>query len=59
MKLRQRCDIIRLYLSERLKPEIAAILDVSLTQVYLIVNLYKQLGIEGLELKHPLVGVEN
>lgn len=53
IKLRQRYDIIRLYLSERPKPEIAAILGVSLTQVYLIVNLYKQSGIEGLELKHP------
>lgn len=52
VKLRQRYDIIRLYLSERPKPEIAAILDVSLTQVYLIVNLYKQLGVKGLELKH-------
>jgi hypothetical protein len=32
VKLRQRYDIIRLYLSERPKPEIAAILDVSLTR---------------------------
>jgi hypothetical protein len=50
VKLRQRYDIIRLYLSERPKPEIAAILDISLTQVYLIVNLYKRLSVEGLEL---------
>ena len=39
VKLRQRYDIIRLYLSQRAKPEIAAILDISLTQVYLILNL--------------------
>ena len=45
----QRYDIIRLYL----KPEIAGKLDVSLTQVYLILNLYKKSGIEGLELKYP------
>ena len=36
VKLRQRYDIIRLFLSKRAKPEIAAILDISLTQVYLI-----------------------
>ena len=53
VKLRQRYDIIRLFLSKRAKPEIAAILDISLTQVYLILNLYKEAGIEGLALKHP------
>ena len=53
VKLRQRYDIIRLFLSKRAKPEIAAILDISLTQVYLILNLYKEAGIEGLELKRP------
>lgn len=53
MKLRQRYDIIRLFLCRRAKPDIAAILDICLTQVYLILNLYKQAGIEGLGLKHP------
>ena len=53
VKLRQRYDIIRLFLSKRAKPEIAAVLDISLTQVYLILNLYKEAGIEGLELKRP------
>lgn len=53
VKLRQRYDIIRLFLCKRTKPDIAAILDISLTQVYLILNLYEQAGIEGLELKHP------
>ena len=53
VKLRQRYDIIRLFLSKRAKPEIAAILDISLTQVYLILNLYKEAGMEGLGLKRP------
>ena len=53
VKLRQRYDIIRLYLCKRAKPDIAAILDISLTQVYLIVNLYKEAGVEGLALKRP------
>ena len=53
VKLRRRYDMIRLFLSKRAKPEIAAILDISLTQVYLIVNLYKESGIEGLGLKRP------
>ena len=53
VKLRQRYDIIRLYLSKRSKPDIAAILDISLTQVYLILNLYKEAGTEGLALKRP------
>lgn len=48
VKLRQRYDIIRLFLCKRTKPDIAAILDISLTQVYLILNLYEQAGIEGL-----------
>ena len=52
-KLRRRYDIVRLFLSKRSKPDIADILDISLTQVYLILNLYKQAGIEGLALKHP------
>lgn len=52
-KLRRRYDIIRLFLSKRAKPDIADILDISLTQVYLILNLYKKAGIEGLELKQP------
>lgn len=38
-KLRQRYDIIRLFLCKRTKREIAAFLDTSLTQVYLILNL--------------------
>jgi len=53
VKLRQRYDIVRMFLCNRTKPEIADILDISLTQVYLILNLYKQAGMEGLELKHP------
>ena len=53
VKLRQRYDIIRLYLSKRSKPDIAAILDISLTQVYLILNLYKETGTEGLALNPP------
>ena len=53
VKQRQRYDIIRLYLCRRAKPEIAAILDLSLTQVYLIVNRYKEAGVEGLALKRP------
>ena len=52
-KQRRRYDIIRLYLSKRTKPDIAEILDISLTQVYLILNLYKEAGIEGLTLKQP------
>ena len=52
-KLRRRYDIVRLFLSKRSKPDIADILDISLTQVYLILNLYKQAGIEGLTLKQP------
>ena len=52
-KQRRRYDIVRLFLSKRSKPDIADILDVSLTQVYLILNLYKQAGIEGLTLKQP------
>ncbi len=52
-KLRQRYDIIRLFLSKRAKADIAAILDISLTQVYLILNLYKEAGMEGLALKRP------
>ncbi len=47
-KLRQRCDIVRLFLLGKRKKEIALIMDVSLTQVYLILNLYKNTGIEGL-----------
>ena len=50
-KQRRRYDIVRLFLSKRAKPDIADILDISLTQVYLILNLYKQAGIEGLALK--------
>ena len=53
VKLRQRYDSIRLFLSKRPKPEIADILDISLTQVYLILNLYKRAGVEGLALKRP------
>ena len=53
VKLRQRYDIIRLFLCKRAKRDIAAILDISLTQVYLILNLYKEAGMEGLELKRP------
>ena len=53
VRLRQRYDIIRLYLCKRTKPEIAAILDISLTQVYLILKLYKEAGVEGLVLKRP------
>ena len=52
-KQRRRYDIVRLFLSKRAKPDIADILDISLTQVYLILNLYKQAGIEGLTLKQP------
>ena len=52
-KLRRRYDIVRLFLSKKAKPDIADILDISLTQVYLILNLYKQAGIEGLTLKQP------
>ena len=52
-KLRRRYDIVRLFLSKRAKTDIADILDISLTQVYLILNLYKQAGIEGLTLKQP------
>ena len=52
-KQRRRYDIIRLYLSKRTMPDIAEILDISLTQVYLILNLYKEAGIEGLTLKQP------
>ena len=52
-KLRRRYDIVRLFLSKRAKADIADILDISLTQVYLILNLYKQAGIEGLTLKQP------
>lgn len=52
-KQRRRYDIVRLYLSKRAKPDIADILDISLTQVYLILNLYKEAGIEGLTLKQP------
>ncbi len=44
-KLRQRCDIVRLFLLGKGKKEIALIMDVSLTQVYLILNLYKNTGI--------------
>ena len=53
VKLRQRYDSIRLFLSKRPKPEIADILDISLTQVYLILNLDKRAGVEGLALKRP------
>ncbi len=52
-KLRQRCDIVRLFLLGKGKKEIALIMDVSLTQVYLILNLYKNTGIEGLTPKQP------
>ena len=52
-KQRRRYDIIRLYLSKRTKPDIAEILDISLTQVYLILNLYKEAWVEGLTLKQP------
>ena len=52
-KLRRRYDIVRLFLSKRAKADIADILYISLTQVYLILNLYKQAGIEGLVLKQP------
>ena len=52
-KQRRRYDIVRLFLSKRAKPDIAEILDISLTQAYLILNLYKQAGIEGLTLKQP------
>ncbi len=53
VKLRRRYDIIRLYLCKRTKPDIAAILDISLTQVYLILKLYQEAGVEGLALKRP------
>ncbi len=52
-KLRQRYDIVRLFLLGKGKKEIALIMDVSLTQVYLILNLYKDSGIEGLTPKRP------
>lgn len=43
VKLRQWYDIIRLFLYKRTKPNIAAIWDISLTQAYLILNLYKKI----------------
>ena len=46
-------EILRVRISKRTKPDIAEILDISLTQVYLILNLYKEAGIEGLTLKQP------
>ncbi len=52
-KLCQRYDIVRLSLQENTKKEIAAIMSVSLTQVYIILNLYKSRGIDGLAPKHP------
>ncbi len=52
-KLRQRYDIVRLFLLGKGKKEIGLIMDVSLTQVYLILNLYKNSGIEGLTPKRP------
>ncbi len=39
-KLGKRYDIVRLSLQGNTKKEIAAIVEVSLTQVYIILNLY-------------------
>ncbi len=52
-KLGKRYDIVRLSLQGNTKKEIAAIVDVSLTQVYIILNLYKREGIDGLVLQRP------
>ncbi len=52
-KLGKRYDIVRLSLQGNTRKEIAAIMDVSLTQVYIILNLYKSMGIDGLEPKRP------
>ncbi len=52
-KLGKRYDIVRLSLQGNSKKEIAAIMNVSLTQVYIILNLYKSEGIDRLVPKRP------
>lgn len=47
---RRQYDIVRLYLEDRKKPEIAEIMDMSLQAIYNALNRYKAAGIEGLKL---------
>lgn len=45
---RRQYDIVRLYLEGWKKPEIAAIMDMSLQGIYNVLNRYKAKGTEGL-----------
>lgn len=50
-KQRRRYDVARLYLQGRKKDDISIIIDISQRQVYNIINLYEEEGIEGLLMK--------
>lgn len=52
VKQKRRYDVIRLSLQGYSNNEITAILDISLRQVYNLINLYNENGIEGLKLKY-------
>ena len=45
---RRQYDIVRLYLQDWKKTEIAKIMDMSLQGIYKVLNRYKAKGIEGL-----------
>ena len=49
-KQRRQYDIVRLYLEGWKKPKIATIMDMSLQEIYDVLNRYKANGIEGLVL---------
>ena len=52
VRQKRRYDVIRLSLQGYSNNEISKILDISLRQVYNLINLYKENGIEGLKLKY-------
>ena len=52
VKQKRRYDVIRLSLQGYSNNAITEILDISLRQVYNLINLYNKKGIEGLKLKY-------
>lgn len=52
VRQKRRYDVIRLSLQGYSNNEISKILDISLRQVYNLINLYKENGIEGFKLKY-------
>ena len=52
VRQKRRYDVIRLALQGYSNNAITEILDISLRQVYNLINLYNKKGIEGLKLKY-------